>query len=63
MKQKTVKITIKAPFWFRLWMAISFLKTGVFEWDEFSFYDELIKELNRKQSTKRVHSKKELTED
>jgi len=28
---KTVKITIKTPFWFRLWMSISFLFTGVFE--------------------------------
>ena len=44
---KTIKVTIKAPFWYRLWMAISFLKTGVFEWDEKSFYKELEKELMR----------------
>lgn len=45
---KTIKITIKAPFWFRLWMAIHFLFTGQFEWDEKSFYEELEKELIRK---------------
>ena len=47
MKQKTVKVTIKAPFWYRLWIAISFLKTGVFEWEEKSFYNELIKEMTK----------------
>ena len=48
LKMKTVKFTIKAPFWFRLWIAISFLFTGVFEWEEKSFYKELIKEINKK---------------
>lgn len=47
MKQKTVKVHITAPFWFKLWIAISFLFTGVFEWEEKSFYEELIKEMTK----------------
>ena len=58
MKQKTVKITIKAPFWFRLWIAISFLKTGTFEWDENSFYDELTKALLISDTATKVFKKR-----